>query len=442
MKSILIKLGKLMSVRMLAIVLTFVQTIVMTRVFGSEVFGLLSFGLSISALLILVLSFGLDQVLMRDIARFGAGVAPKTERWSHVWQLIRRYVIPLTLIVSVAGSLVAGLTHWTGVYSLPLIGSFILLPIMLTRKYVEAISLGTKQVLRSIIGSQIAYPILMIVGGISVLALGLGSSAMTVTATYIFAGVGSLIVSIILTRTTLLSLRGDSHGPRDSAGDSPGQRALLTSGGHFALVSLGFVLGQHVGVLMTGFFSTPEDVAIVRIAGRVAEMAGLMRAIVVLQYRPIIAEAFGKADRKVLERHCSFMLKFFVATGLPITVSVLFFAEPILSVFGPEFSTGGNALRIYVVGVFLTLICGPGDVLLSQTNKEGSTSRILMVALLVQITFGVVLIPVLGVIGCALANAISLAVQAFLLRRKSISHFGIDPSVLSWIQIVVPKMPK
>ena len=71
MKSIFVKLGKLMSVRVLAIGLTFVQTIVMTRVFGSEVFGLLSIALSVSALLVLLLSAGLDQVVMRDIARIG-----------------------------------------------------------------------------------------------------------------------------------------------------------------------------------------------------------------------------------------------------------------------------------------------------------------------------------------------------------------------------------
>lgn len=431
MKSILIKLGKLMSVRMLAIVLTFVQTIVMTRVFGSEVFGLLSFGLSISALLILVLSFGLDQVLMRDIARFGAGVAPKTERWSHVWQLIRRYVIPLTLSVSIIGVLVINFSNVAGEYRLPLTGTFLLLPVILSRKYLESISLGTKQVLRSILGSQIAYPTLMIVGGLSVLGLGLGSSALSVTMTYIFAGVGSLIVTILLIRPTVLSLRADALGDRSDEGASPGHRAIMTSGGHFALVAFGFILGQHIAVLMTGVLAGPEDVALVRIAARVAEMAGLMRTIVLLQYKPLLAEAYGKNDKALLQNYASFMAKILTITGVPVTLGLWVFADTVMGVFGPDFVDGAWAMRLYVSGVLILLICGPGSAFLSFCGQEHLASRNLLISVAIQFVLNLFLIPLFGPVGCAAASCASMAYLGFSSRLLAIRHVGVDPSIFS-----------
>ncbi|MEM5478107.1 polysaccharide biosynthesis C-terminal domain-containing protein [Pacificibacter sp. AS14] len=429
MKSILLKLGKLMGVRVLAIVLTFVQTIVMTRVFGSEVFGLLSFGLSISALLILVLSFGLDQVLMRDIARFGKAVAPKTERWTHVWHLIRRWVIPVTLTVAVTGVLVSELTDLAGVYRVSLIGTFLMLPVILFRKYVEAISLGTKQVVRSIIGSQIAYPILMIIGGLSVMALGLGSSAMTVTATYVCAGFGSLIVAILLIYPTFSSLRADGFGARDIVGESPGHRAILTSGGHFALVAFGFILGQHISVLMTGVLAGPEDVALVRIAARVAEMAGLMRTIVLLQYKPLLAEAYGKGDTALLQKHAYFMSKVLTITGVPATLGLWIFADRVMGVFGPEFVDGAWAMRLYVSGVFFLLICGPGSTFLSFCGQEHLASRNLLVSVAIQFVLNLFLIPLFGPEGCAAASCVAMTYLAFSGRRLAIQKVGVDPSI-------------
>lgn len=431
MKSILLKLAKLMSVRMLAIVLTFVQTIVMTRVFGSEVFGLLSFGLSIAALLILLLSLGLDQVLLRDIARFGRSVAPKTERWEHTWQLIRRYVVSLTLVVSLTGILVVTLTNWAGAYKVSLIGAFFMLPFLLVRKYVEAISLGAKQVLTSILGSQIAYPVLMIIGGLSVLALGLGSSALTITATYVFAGIGSLIVSIILIRPTLVELRLNGFGAPETVGKSAGRLSLLTSGGHFALIAFGFILGQHISVLMTGFLAEPEDVALVRISARVAEMAALMRTIVLLQYKPLLAEAYGQEDMALLQKYAKFIAKILTITGIPIILGLWVFADSVMGVFGPDFVDGAWVMRLYVVGVFFLLVCGPGSVFLSFCGQEHLASRNLLISVAIQFVLNLFLIPLYGPVGCAAASCVSMMYLGFSSRLLAIRSVGVDPSILS-----------
>lgn len=431
MKSILFKLGKLMSTRMLAIGLTFVQTIVMTRVFGSEVFGLLSFALSISALLVLVLSAGLDQVLMRDIARFGPATAPRTQRWRDIWRMIAWVVVPATLGCTSVGALLMLTTGLGGPYSTTLLAAFLLLPFVLGRKYVEAISLGTKKVVRSIFGSQIVYPLLMIAGGLAIWTSGAGSSAQTASYTYAFAGVGSMIASILLIRGTLMQMRatsGETAAVED--GPSPSGRALLTSGMHFSLVSVGFVLGQHIDVLLTGILAGPEDVALVRVAARIAETAGLMRAIIVLQYKPLLAEAHGRNDEALQRRYVAAMTRIFVATGIPITIGILVFAEEVMAVFGAEFVSGATALRIYVLGVFVTLVLGPGSTLLSLTDHEHIASRNLMIALSVQVVLDFLLIPRYGAVGCGIANAIALTVLSLLSSFACYRRLGINTTVL------------
>ncbi|WP_376870470.1 oligosaccharide flippase family protein [Albirhodobacter sp. R86504] len=433
MMPLLKKLGKLMSVRLLAIGLTFVQTIVMTRVFGSEVFGLLSFALSISAFAILILSAGLDQILMRDIARFGASIAPRTGRWTAIWRLVRYLVTPVTLIVSAGGALLMLTTDIGGPYQITLLGSFIILPAFLVRKYAEGISLGTKKVVRSIFGSQIVYPVLMILGG-GVIWLGaVETSAAAITYTYVFAGLGSMMASLLLIRGALADMRRTSSDTSVEDGASPGTRAILMSGIHFSLVSLGFVLGQHIDVLLTGVLSGPGDVTLVRIASRVAEMAGLMRAIIMLQFKPLLAEAHGKSDTALLQAHVKSMVKMFVITGIPITVTLWIFAEQVMGVFGPEFVEGAWAMRIYVLGVLVTLILGPGDATLSFSAQEGVASRILMGSIAIQFVLDLVLIPNFGVMGCAYANLMAMCYLGLASRHMVIKKVGVDPSIFSVI---------
>lgn len=438
MKGMMVKLGKLMSVRMLAIGLTFLQTIAITRVFGSEVFGLLSFALSISALLVLFLSAGLDQVLMRDIARIGKDIVSKSKRWRHTWNLIQRYVVPLTIFISIVGVLVCGFTLFAKEYKFTLIVAFSVLPFILLRKYIEAMCQGTKQVTRSIMGSQIFYPTLMILGALYVWYFGIEANSVNIAFTYAVAVIGSFIASFILILTTLKNLKlGDKtqiinkEQQNESLDDSPSEKKLLISGIHFSLVSLGFVLGQHIDVLLMGVLSTPENVALVRIAARVAEMAALMRAIVILQYKPLMSEAYGKGDFSLLQSHVSFMVKIFVITGIPITLGLWFFAEQAMAVFGSEFVSGAWAMRIYILGVFFLLLCGPCNAILSVTDNESKASKYIWIAIFINAVLDLILIPIFGAIGCGIANAASMVFVGVLSVRASRSLLNIDTTILS-----------
>lgn len=436
MKSILVKLGKLFSVRMLAIGLTFLQTIAITQVFGSEVFGLLSFALSISALAVLILSAGLDQVLMRDIARIGENHVAYSERWKHTWKLVKRVVVPFTLFVSLAGAFTVFFTEVAGPYKYTILAAFLLLPVILSRKYLEAICQGTKLIIRSIIGSQLVYPLLMILGAAYVWYFGIEANVLNVSFVYSIAVISSFIASAFLISASLKNIKASGKRPspdngRDSFNsESPGQLQLFKSGIHFSLASLGFVLGQNIDVILMGLLSTPEDVGLVRIAARVAEIAGLMRAIIIIQYKPLLAEAHGQKDSYRLQNHALFMLKIFVSTGIPITAFCWVFAEQIMLVFGPEFVDAAWAMRIYVGGVLFTLLMGPSNSILSMTGNESYASRTLFFALCIQIALDLIFIPLFGVNGCAIANFLSLCFLGMRSRYIVSRKVGVESSIL------------
>lgn len=437
MKYFFHKIAKLMSARILAIGLTFIQTLLITRVFGIELFGILSFSLSISALAILLLSVGLDQILMRDVARLGKLHFFISQRWQDIRRLILWGIVPLTLVTAIVGTLFFKFTEFGRAYTLLLITIFLLLPVILARKYFEAISLGAKKAVRSIIGSQIVYPTMMILGGIFVWFMHVTPDEISVSITYSIAAISSLVASFLLILGTLremqgkVSLNDTINTDSDNLPKKLRSKALIKSGMHFSLVSIGFILGQHIDVLLIGLLSTPENVALVRVATRVAEIAGLMRAIILLQYKPLLAEAYGKNDVKLLQRQTTSMVKFFVMTGVPITCILWLFAEEIMSIFGPEFILGAWTMRIYVAGVLVTLLCGPGVGVLSMSDNESVASRILLISLGLHIIFNMILIPLLGIIGCASANFLSMCFLSFASRWITIKKIGVETSIIS-----------
>jgi O-antigen/teichoic acid export membrane protein len=208
-------------------------------------------------------------------------------------------------------------------------------------------------------------------------------------------------------------------------------RKGFISGIHFSLVSLGFVLGQHIDVLLMGVLSTPENVALVRIAARVAEMAALMRAIVVLQYKPLMAEAYGKGEFELLQSHVSFMVKVFFITGIPVTLGLWFFAEQAMAVFGTEFVSGAWAMRVYIFGVFFLLLCGPCNAILAVTDNERKASKYVWTAIAINVVLDLILIPIYGAVGCGIANATSMVFVGVLSVKAARSHLKIDTTILS-----------
>jgi len=106
------------------------------------------------------------------------------------------------------------------------------------------------------------------------------------------------------------------------------------------------------------------------------------------------------------------------------------FAEEAMGMFGEDFVAGAPVMRIYLIGVFFTMLAGPGSSLLSMCGHETMSARILWIALSVNLALDLALIPFYGALGCAIANMASLIVlglaAAIMARRRT----GIQPWAL------------
>lgn len=425
----LARLAPLVGVRLIAVGLVFLQTVALTRVFGAEVFGLYSFAQTVVVVAALTATFGFDKLLMRRLAAIGLNQAAGDPGWGLTLRFCLRASGVAALILSGLGLALFGPADLGGAYGVPLIGAALALPLLVGRQFAEALLLGAKRTMRSIAGSQLAFPAVMIAGAATVAAFGLARDDGAITSIYVTAITVSAIVALAFMAPLAPRLRPGAH-PAGPYTDVVTPRAVVASGASFGLVSAGFIIGPQMDVLLLGILSGPEDVAVLRVAARIAEMIGMVRAIVMLKYAPLLAEAHGQGDHARLRRLVRELGLIFIITGTPLFLGFSLFAEDAMGLFGPDFVHGAPVMRIYVIGVFFTMLAGPGSSLLSMCGHEGLSARMLWISLGVNLGLDLILIPLYGAVGCAIANMASLIVLGLGASVLSARKLSIHPSAL------------
>ncbi|MDP1616620.1 polysaccharide biosynthesis C-terminal domain-containing protein [Phenylobacterium sp.] len=433
------QLSSLFGVRFLAIGLTFAQTVVLTRVFGPDAYGALTFAISSCALATLVAACGFDQLLMRRLAALGEDEVRTDLHWRKLLGFSLVFSSSVTALILVIGLTLLVWQDLGGAYRTTLIGACIALPLMIIRKYCEAIVQGSQRVLRSIIGSQLIFPFLVILGGGVVFAMEGSKDTTSITVLYVLAMIGSTLAALVVLGRSwkVLALRVSS-----TEGDAPRPRTILISGVSLGLVGSGFVLSQNIDFFILGVLGEPSDVALVRVSARVAEAIGMLRAVALLQYKPLLARASGRGETKLFADHIRKLCLVFTLTGTPLFLIAVFFGEEVMGVFGPGFVEGAWIMRVYVLGVFISLLTGASGPVLTMSGHENIVARLLWVSLGINILLDLALIPWVGAIGCGIATVVAQTffnVSTVVIARR---RLGLDPSILMFVPALRPGAPK
>jgi O-antigen/teichoic acid export membrane protein len=117
---------------------------------------------------------------------------------------------------------------------------------------------------------------------------------------------------------------------------------------------------------------------------------------------------------------------------LPVALVFLFFGKTLLNlVFGPEFIPAYEPLAILTVGQLINSATGSVGFLLMMTGYEQDTARGMAIAAVSNIVLNLVLVPLWGTKGAALASAITLVIWNVLLwlavrRRLKINSMAFN----------------
>lgn len=186
------------------------------------------------------------------------------------------------------------------------------------------------------------------------------------------------------------------------------QELLQTSLPLFWVASINLLM-MWTATFLLGVWTTTADVGVFGVASRTANLTNFILVAVNSIAAPKFAALYKQGEMRALGSLARKSAKLMMLWAMPILI--LFVAAPswVMGLFGPQFAEGGAVLSILTVGQFVNVATGSVGFLLMMTGHEKLARNNIAIAAVVNVVLNVILIPVAGVMGAAIATAFSLA---------------------------------
>jgi len=210
------------------------------------------------------------------------------------------------------------------------------------------------------------------------------------------------------------------------------------------LFAVGFfgVLMKSVDTLMLGYISTTYSTGIYSIAMSTANMLTIAENAFGTLFLPVVTGLYAIKHKPALRKTYATVTRWVYSTTFPATLFTVIFAAEILGVmFGDVYAEGAGALSILALGFFLVSACGPVRNMMESIAKTRFILYNTLAAAAINIALNMLLIPLLGMNGAALAtlasffalNALSWIEVYWFLRVQPYSAAFLKPTLAACI---------
>lgn len=424
------------------LLLQFLTRILLVRYGTQSEFGAFSLSLTVFSLLTVLAGVGMYEGMTRYTAYLrGKG------QLEYIRQLARDAIL-LPLLTSVVVAVVLFMTSeflasWifrSAQLALPFRVLSVGLPLITLVNSIAAIYRGFDRV-----GPQMIFQTIVVSGLFLVLSSAIIMIKLQFDLVY-YAYVLSMAISLILFiiySGYLKEIYRQNSNPRRTNGL---RRELIIFSLPIMGTALLYALATSMDTLILGFVRPVAEVGIYSAAYTMAGILTVFLAAFQLVFVPISSGLFSRNMLAELKRNYIIATKWLTSATFPLFLVLFLFPDAVLnSVFGSNYVGGADAMRVLLVGCILSNLLSPsaGILIAVGTPKYNLYGTALAVAM--NIIMSAALIPGLGILGAAVASAVSMvllntvcAVVAFIkIRAVPMSLNLFKPMACSLILALV-----
>ena len=401
-------------VRALGAVAALIMTLIVARTLPVEESGLFFLGLAIVTFLATVGMLGLNSTQLRFI-----GAHHADQDWPTINAVVRlalRWAGASLALLSIALYLAA---PWLSdaVFDKPALGPvlaayapgiLLLGLVLLTAHQLQAIRRTTQ----SIVLLSIALP------------LGLGTTLLLIGAET--ARTAALFYSSIAAAVAILGALWWRRARPSSARGSVDARLLWASCFPLWIVTLMGQATQWSGQFIAGLWVPAAELAHLAVAQRTAMLVSFILIAVNLVVAPRFAALYAQQRHAELERLALRAVRLMTLFALPPVAAIVLFPEWILAWFGESYRAGAPLLVILAIGQFVNVMTGSVGYLLSMSGHERDLRNVVLLSGPLAIGAALVLTPLFGVTGAAVATALAVASQNLLAVYRVRQRLGFN----------------
>ncbi len=415
-----------------AIVLGFLSGLALARWLGAEAYGIYTYVVSWLTVLGTVAALGTEMFMVKQTA-----VLEKQNKGLFKGAFLFNIAVVASssvIVAALSGVYVYVVNPLLGKFSVKLLAqpvvqylmlvTLIGLPFVALARTYEGTLRGGKHIISSQLPEMLLKPLFfLLLTGIFWWAGGRSISLQTVV--YLQLGITILTLFGYLTvhrRKYNALLRGELPVYE--------QRLWFRGMMAFYAISLLSIINTRADILLLGSLATSADVGIYNIAARLADVPKTILIAANIAMAPVMAELYAAKNQIALQKLLTRSVRLITLAGLPIVVFYLLGGRWLLSFWGAEFESGYYALVIMGFGQLYNLASGSVGIVLMMSGYAQWVSYGLGVGTVVNVALNFLLIPQYGLMGAAIASAITIVVWNLLLTWAVVIKLRLDPTVL------------
>lgn len=414
----------------------------LARALGAQALGVYALGMTITSFLGVLAVMGLPESVVRFVAVYSASKKVDALRallWNVSWVLMAANLLFAAVLLT------AGPWFAVRFYHSPQLVRYLPLyvPILFTstlNTFFGDVLSGYREVgRRTMITKFVASPVSMVVA-VLLITLGAGLGG------YLAAQIVSAVVVLALLISLVWRMTPAAARTPDLKRLSIAPEVWSFSAAMFGVGMMQFLMGQTDRVVL-GVYRGAHDVGIYTVAAALIAYETIVLQSVNQIFSPVIADIHARQEHVLLGRLFQTLTKWILGLTFPLAIVMILYSRPIMRMFGHDFEAGWPIL---VIGTFGQLVnCGVGSVgyllLMSGNQRRLVRLQVGMAAVMVVLSFE--LIPLWGVLGAAIAAAITnigMNVWSLMEVRKALklspynrSFLKLLPSIVSSLLIVL-----
>ncbi|MFI5171746.1 MAG: flippase [Chitinophagales bacterium] len=424
---------------------------VITWLYGQEAMGVYTVGLSILSIVGIFGRFGVDMAMSRFIAQYGAA-----NRWDlvvHTYRTALKIIIPLGIVLSAATYFVVPyLTdnlfdenapdYENYTFYMQIFAVSILFYVLggLSEECIKGLKKTKQYNWISHVINQVAAIVLLLIFGI------FSKDQLWVNLSYCL---GVFVAFLVAQLFWIFYLKNPDKArseffirkkKKENANVSSAVNTFIRSESKITTVELLQVSAPMMSakyltmiytwldILILAWYASEPIVAIYRVATRLTSLATMPLISINAIAGPKFAEAFGVNDDKRLQNSVRQSTRLIFWSCFPFLLAFFIFPKYCLYTFGKGFTTD-EAITVFIIvtlGQAANVLTGPVTVLLNMTGRQKVTMYYALATVILDVGLNLILIPKYGIIGAAIATAISRTVLNFGCAFQIYLSLGIN----------------
>ncbi len=389
----------LVSEKGLRFVLGFLVIALVARHLGTSLFGELNFSLAVFSILVVVASSGANRITIRNVTEDRANLASREELVSSMFFF--RFFITLGLF-ALTSIFALILYEATALLFLLVLASLIFQPFEVLDLHQQGLAkVKPVTVIRTgvfIVSSALKVSVVLLDQSPAwIFSLVLFEHALVAALFYVFIGVGEGRKLIRLIHFSPVRLR-----------------EILNEAWPEILAGLGGILFVRLDQVMLRIMEGAESVGIYSAATRVSEGWYFVPAAIVAASFPKVVQLKAASEKAYLDS-ISILISIIVALGFIVSLVFVFFAHDIIHLlFGDSYAESGIILQLHCfAAIFIFMGSVSGSWLASERKLIWNLHRN-AIGLLVNVVANLILIPIYGGVGAAVATLIAVVTAFYI----------------------------